>query len=130
MKNTNPANATSVAALKAQTQKEALYAHLKSVSTSLDGLRALADIYNVAQIADAVDVSRTLNKVLYQLTNVLQITLSRKYYRTDAEYLDAIQQHAMDIAAEIGETTFLLGQIVEHYEAVDGFYKIIKQATK
>lgn len=127
MKNTNPANATSVAALKAQTQTEALLAHLKSVSTSPRTLRALAGICDVAQVADAADVAKTLNNTLHQLTNVLQIALGNKYQQTDAERLEAIQTHAIDIINEIGETTFLFGQIVEHYAAVDRFYKEIKR---
>lgn len=130
MKNTNPATATSVAALKAQTQTEKLLAHLKSVSAQPAALHALSGICDVAQIADAADVAQTLNKTLHQLTSVLQIALGRNYQQTDAERLEALQQQALDIIDEISETTFLFGQIVEHYEAVDEFYKIFKQATK
>ncbi len=124
----NPATATSVAALKAQTQTEALISHLKRVSTQPATLHALADICDVAQMADAADVARTLNNTLHQLTNVLQIALGSKYQRTDAERLEVLKQHAADIIDEIGETSFLFGQIVEHYAAVDRLYRIIRRA--
>lgn len=128
MKNTNPATATSVAALKAQTQTEKLLAHLKSVSAQPATLHALSGICDVAQIADAADVAQTLNKTLHQLTSVLQIALGRNYQQTDAERLEALQQQALDIIDEISETTFLFGQIVEHYAAVDRLYRIIRRA--
>ena len=132
MKNTNStATATSVATFpmtkEAQTRAKRLEKLAKALNTSPSITDALYDVIDAASLVDAEGVTHTLHSALQYITNTVQIAIGEKYTSNDAERVEQMQDLAHDIIDRLGETVFLFGQIIEHYEAVDTLFKAIRK---